>query len=547
MGLAADVTTFAGIEGCCGNSVTNLVHEDLWHGDWAKGPAGGYGSKETDWRGQYDVWEQKSGIVAENTKWTADFTKNTGTIVYTVRQGIHFALDSTSPASRQVNGRELNADDVVSYLKRAISESTAYLYRVNLPLRSANVTKSGPWEVTVTVPLDAMITAIFRFGDVSFIGPAELSTAVMTKRENLVGSGPYIFTEYVPGSSMTLQRNKTYWQRNPVGPGKGDQLPYIDRVQFLIVPDLSTRQAALRTAKFDTAGGYSYDDASAMRKQVPVLKEAKGEVIIPSGSPESIDPPCDTPPFNDIRVRRALFMATDLNSINQNLYHGEGQILSWPFPRTPGYEDLYLGLDDPEMPASVKELYTYNPEKAKQLLKEAGFPNGFKTSAIMLSTTVDFWSIIKDQWSKVGVTLEFHVMESGARRTLLQSGKWSEIADGGMASNSAFHSTPTLTGTPSADANTSRIFDARIDQELASIRSTIVKDGMKAGMKQMKELMKYTLDQAYSIPVPYVSPTIFWWPWLKAYSGEQTIGYYDGPNWVPFTWLDLDLKKSLGH
>jgi len=117
--------------------------------------------------------------------------KNTGTIVYTVRQGIHFALDSTSPASRQVNGRELNADDVVTYLKRAVSESTAYLYRVNLPLRSANVTKSGPWEVTVTVPLDAMITAIFRFG-CSFIGPAELSTAVMTKRENPSAAGVYL-------------------------------------------------------------------------------------------------------------------------------------------------------------------------------------------------------------------------------------------------------------------------------------------------------------------------------------------------------------------
>ena len=44
------------------------------------------------------------------------------------------------------------------------------------------------------------------------------------------------------------------------------------------------------------------------------------------------------------------------------------------------YADLYLGLDDPEMPASVKELYSYNPDKAKELLKEAGYPNGFKTS-----------------------------------------------------------------------------------------------------------------------------------------------------------------------
>jgi peptide/nickel transport system substrate-binding protein len=521
----------------------------MWHGDWAKGPAGGFGTKETDWAGQYDVWEHKAGVIAENTKWTTDFTKNEGTIVYTIRQGVHFALDQTSAASRQVNGRELTADDVVAYLNRTITESTAYLFKTNLDLMKAVITKSGPWEVSVKVPLDALVTAVFRFGDVSFISPQELSKADWLKRENVVGSGPYIFKEYVPGSTMIMERNPNYWMKNPVGPGKGDQLPYIDRVQFLIVPDFSTRQAALRTSKFDQAGGYALEDANAMRKQVPVLKESlSGEANKPVNSPESIDFPSDTAPYNDVRVRRALFMATDLKSINDSLYGGKGQVVSWPWSKVPGYEDLYLGLDDPEMPASVKELYTYNPDKAKQLLKDAGFPNGFKTKAIMISQYVDFWSIIKDQWAKVGVDLSFDVMETGARTTRLNSGKWGdEISDGGVASVSAFHSIPTLTGTPSANANTSRIFDPKVDQGLVDIRNTIVKDGMKAGMKQTKELMKYVLDQAYAIPVPYVSTTTFWWPWLKDYSGETTIGYYDMPNWVPFTWIDQDLKKSMGH
>jgi ABC-type transport system substrate-binding protein len=68
-----------------------------------------------------------------------------------------------------------------------------------------------------------------------------------------------------------MERNPNYWMKNPVGPGKGDQLPYIATVKYIIIPDLSTRQAALRTGKVDQMGGYSYDDASAMSKQVPVL------------------------------------------------------------------------------------------------------------------------------------------------------------------------------------------------------------------------------------------------------------------------------------
>ncbi len=549
-GLQADVTTFAGIEGCCGNSVINLVNNEMWEGDWAKGPAGGYGTKETDWAGQYDVWDHKYGQIAESTKWTTDAAKGEGTIVYTIRQGIRWALDPTSSGSKQVNGRELNADDVVTFLKRMATEPTAYIYRSNIGLRKAVITKTGPREVTVKVALDDLITAIFRFGDVSNVAPMELAGAAMTKRENVVGTGPYIFIEYVPASTMILTRNPNYWMKNPVGPGKGDQLPYIERVQFLIIPDLSTRQAALRTGKLDSMGGYAWEDAGVMRKQVPSLRESQsGEPNKPTNSPESIDPPSDTPPFNDVRVRRAMMMATDFQAINNGLYNGLGQILSWPFQKVPGYEDLYLGLDDPAMPASVKELYTYNPEKARQLLKEAGFPTGFKTKVLMLSQYVDFYSIIKDQWAKVGITLEFDVKDTAARSAIQNSaaGYKEGLSDGGVATAASFHSSPTLTGVPSAAANTSRIFDPVIDKGLVDIRNAILKDGMKAGMRQMKELLKYTLDQAYAIPVPYVSTTTFWWPWLKAYSGETSIGYFNTPNWIPYVWIDQDIKKSMGH
>jgi peptide/nickel transport system substrate-binding protein len=199
------------------------------------------------------------------------------------------------------------------------------------------------------------------------------------------------------------------------------------------------------------------------------------------------------------------------------------------------------------MPASVKELYTYNPDKAKQLLKEAGFPTGLKVKALMISDYVDFYSVVKDMWAKAGIQLEFDVRESATRSQILNRGDFKEwLTDGGVAPVSVFHSTPTLTGTPSAPANTSRIFDAKIDQALVDIRTTILREGMNAGMRQMKELLKYVLDQAYAVPVPYVPQYIFWWPWLKNYSGETTVGYFEGNNWSQYTWLDQDLKKTDG-
>jgi ABC-type transport system substrate-binding protein len=87
-------------------------------------------------------------------------------------------------------------------------------------------------------------------------------------------------------------------------------------------------------------------------------------------------------PYKDIRVRRALMMATDFNAIKRDYLGGEAQIVTFPIPFTKEYAGAYYGPDPAtgvwpsDVPASVKELYTYNPDKAKQFLREAGFPQG---------------------------------------------------------------------------------------------------------------------------------------------------------------------------
>ena len=522
----------------------------MWQGDWARGHAGGYGTDESDWRGQYDIWDHKAGLIAEKTEWFVDAEKNEGRLVYTIRQGIHWALNPVSEASVRVGGREMTADDVVYYLTRVVTDERSYLWRTNPPLRQAKVTKTGPWEVTVTVPLETLITAIFRLGDVTKIGPPELKDSNLANWQDVsFGTGAYMTTDYVPASSISMVKNPNYWMTNPVGPGKGDQLPYIEKVKFLIITDTSTRLAAMRTGKVDRYI-YELDDAIMVRQQCPELLEApSGDPTKPLISPESIDLPGDVPEFSDIRVRRALWMATDLQTINDNMYQGLGVLESWPFQGVKGYEELRVSIDDPDIPPSVKECYTYNPEKAKQLLAEAGYPDGFKTKVITIATEADFWSIIKDQWSKVGVELELDVQEIGAVNSILNAkDNWYQgVTDGGCASDSAFHTTPTLTGVPSAAANTCRIFDPKVDEWLEKVRTTIIEGGTVAGLKEARGLVKYVQEQAYGIPVPYVYKYHMWWPWVKNYTGEETLGYYNSPNYVPFIWIDQDLKKEMGY
>lgn len=525
----------------------DTVYQQLWEGDWARGPAGGYGTKETDWLSDNDIWGLKAGFIAESWKWTADEAKDAGTLVYQIRRGMHWALNPASEASRLVNGREVTADDVAFNLKRVITESTAYLWGRNVELRTANITKTGPWEVTIKVPLSSLASAVSRFGDAVYIVPPEVVARYKDLQDwrNSVGSGAFMVTEFVPGSAITLGRNGNFWMKDPVGPGKGNQLPYLNGFRMLIIPDASTRFAALRTGKVDFMPTVGVDDADQLMKTAPKLQYVASPSNQGRGTPAFMR--IDKPPFNDVRVRRAMNIAIDFKSILQNVYHGRGQIMSWPYSYVPDYADLvFKGPDDPALPASVKELFSYNPDKSAQLLKEAGYPAGFKTSILLSAASpalIDYYSIIKDYLSKVGVDLKLDIKDN-AVFTSMQNARSQEAI------------TPYTTG-PAATwwqmakisgelTNFSYINDPVINTAVVKIQRTVLTDEKEA-TRLYKDLMKsYVLDQAYVLPDVIGNVYYFWWPWLKNYSGEYTVGY-DDPIWPQYIWYDEALKKSMGY
>ena len=159
----------------------------------------------------------------------------------------------------------------------------------------------------------------------------------------------------------------------PVGPGKGNQLPYLDGVKLIIITDQSTRMAGIRTGKVDYCGAVNWEDIPTLKQENPELQY----IEVYKGSDGVTHMRTDKEPFNDIRVRKALFRATDFYDIRQNLAGGKGNIITWPICYYKEYKDAYLPLE--ESSDAVKELYTYDPDAAKQLLAEAGYPEGFKT------------------------------------------------------------------------------------------------------------------------------------------------------------------------
>ena len=524
-----------------------LSTQELWAGDWSKGPAGGYGTGETDWAHNADRFDRKVGMIAETTKWTFDIAKDDATIVYQIRQGIHYALNPASEASRLVNGRELTADDVVFVLKQRISDPDSYVYRTNPEVRPAIITKTGPWEVTVKIPASALMSTIQRLSSATSFYPPEVFQKYnkMAGWKDQVATGAFMLTDYVPGSLIVYTRNPNYWEKDPVGPGKGNQLPYLDSLKNLVIPDASTQQAALRTGKIDVAGGYSPTDAGQMRKQVPALKELVRTSVDGRGSP--IFMRVDLPPFTDVRVRRAMMMGIDFQKILRDFRGGKGQIVTYPFADTKDYHTLFLGLDDPDTPASVKELFSYNPDKAKQLLKEAGFPNGFKTSLLLSSTNtagIDYYSIIKDMWIKVGIDLTLDLRDSGTVTNLNTSRNYA-MTTGTTAPAATFYLGVAYQGT-GQNSNLGNLNDPIVNAALVEIRVATLTDIEQAMKIWREKIAKYVLDQAYAIPNVLEFNHNFWWPWVRGYSGEGPVSYAQ-TIWPSYVWYDTALKKSMGY
>ena len=524
--------------------IPGLYLNSCWEGDWAKGPAGGYGTGETDWGfSNNDIFDLKMGMIIESWEWYVDEATQTGRIVYQVRPGVRWALNPDNEASRLMGGREVTADDVVFSLLRAVNYELAFVYNVSTELRFTPVKKTGPREVTIETSLDTMYTALTRFGDAIFIVPPEVVEKYgdLDEWENQVGTGPFYITDYVSDSFCNTVRNDNFWMTDPVGPGQGNQLPYVDRVKVMVITDASTRLAALRTGKVDQMVPLSYDQADELRVSAKGLIEIQGKHWQGRGSPIFLR--TDTPPFDNVLVRRAMNMAIDRDEINQGLYNGEGDQFPLPYAYTPEYDAMYLKPTDPDYPPILNEIYSYNPEKAKQLLAEAGYPDGFKTKLMIVAVEADYNSILLEYWKAIGVEVEFQIVEGGEKWTT--SMNWAHPA---MITDTTGPVAVFMTGNTYAGKrfNLSILTDDQvITDHLTNVRTYAYQDLTQA-MKEYREMTKHVLEQAYHIPNVAGPVSLFYWPWIKNYSGEITVGY-DDMTWPQYIWLDLDLKRSMGY
>ena len=533
------------------------VYIDSWFGGFSGSTQSGVTEKLgiANWGIDRDEFDLKKGYVPLSVlkgslaeSWEQPDPK---TLIFHIRKGVQW--HDKPPMS----GRALTAKDVEYNWRRMLglgkfTEPSPHQGQLTaLPIESITATD----ERTVVFKLKEPQLGTLRnllIHHAAWVYPPEVIEQHGDVRDwrNVVGTGPYMLTDYVEGLSMTFTKNPDYWGFDEKYPQ--NRLPYIDQLTGLILTEDATILAAIRSAKIDfqglPGGGgaqlQSIDQAESLRRTNPELVMTpwayRAETAFSFNQTE--------PLFKDVNVRKAMQMALDLETINQTYYKGYANIT----PRSL-LGDALVGYIIPfdQWPEAVKQGYRYDPAGAEALLDAAGLTRGadgirFKT----VLSSLDLWDlnyveIAADYWGKIGIDVEIRVLDRPAYMPAMFGHTY-----GGLLHTIAAYDNPpmdTITwdhsssiGKTSNTGHQDPVYDALV--EAAQAATSIEEQQRVVRVVDLYHVANHLRIWSPKPPQFNVNQ-----PWVKGYNGEIDLGWGDRAVIFSRLWIDQDLKKEMGH
>lgn len=513
-------------------NICGPVYENLMMGDIQKGPRG-----TNEFEFGHAEWipdEFLTGQLAESWELVPP-----NKIVWHLRKGVQW-----TGKEGVMEPREFTAQDAELALERYMVSPKSSVGRFNWvdpekPTDKLNATDKYTLELEYT-DFSADWSYLLGWGWSTDIYPPEVVTAGASDWRNIVGTGPFLMDDYVTGTSITYTRNPDYWQTATIG-GKQYQMPLIDKLIYVIIVDESTRLASLRTAKTDVSMSTSWKFKDTLEQSNPDLlrwrRLSMGDFLVAMR--------VDTKPFDDRRVRLAMSMAVDRQTLAKNPYYEptDNPILLH-YPMGANYpESVYTPIE--ELPESAQEQFIYDTEKAKTLLAEAGYPDGFRTEMILHAypDNQDLASMLAGMWEKINVEVELKPMEYAAFQSMFLSKTHKAMV---FYSKGLVHPLTALRynlpGQPWGPANWN---EPQYEQDYLTAKATT--DDVERN-RILKSLNVQAIDAIGYIPLPANYYYIYAWPWVKNYYGESNLGYIaDASQAWAQVWIDQELKETMGY
>ena len=455
-----------------------------------------------------------------------------------------------------MNGRELVAADVAFNFSRnlglgefaADGPSPVISVLGSVPIESITATDSHTVVFTLKQP---MLAALYHIiGDIyGNQYPPEVIRQDGDAKDwtKLVGTGPFMWTGWVEGSSLTFTKNPDYWGHDEKFPE--NRLPYIDELKLLIMPEEATRLAALRSGQLDFLGGfapYAIGAATTIENLERTNPELKRFRYFNRGDNSSAFNITE-PPFDDIRVRRAMQMAIDLETVADTYFKG----LADPTPRAEvGTSFVGYAIPFAEWPEEVKKGYSYDPEGAEQLLDEAGYPRG--ADGVRFKTVLNdaawrdlgYQEIAIQYWDEIGVDVELNIV--GAELGPMMQGVTYE----GMVLYPTGKSSPlpvTAVGWHASDSSYNNITGHNSPEYDAIIAAMDSANTIEEQRLLIRDADFYLIENHLFLWGPIASQSVVTQPWILGYNGETRLGDIDSYASFARLWIDQEMKASMGN
>jgi peptide/nickel transport system substrate-binding protein len=437
-----------------------------------------------------ESWESN----AEGTEWT-----------FTLRDNV------TWHDKPPVNGRAFTSEDVlctIDHIRKLPGHQVGLIGNVD--------TVEAPDEHTVVFKLKSPFAAFDETMANPFlvIVPCEGTNGGFDMATDAIGTGPFILESWKKDQERVYVKNPDYFIE-----GK----PHLDGITTTLMPDAQAQIAALRSGKIDIVSALSTEkrQVEALVKQIDGL-----QLLHEQGTSQTrVVMNVTEPPFDNLLVRKAVAMAVDREGMANTIRAG-GTITG---PVTPS---LFGGLSSEE----VQELVPYDPEAAKELLAEAGFPNGFETEMVVTTgygeTVVREAQWVQEDLAKIGIKVTLDVQDYAT----YISDTWPQL----KYSLIYGLQTPMLSAdeyltteyTSKGTRNWYGINDPKLDQMIQEQKGILDEEERKAALE---EIQHYIIENVSS-PVP-----------LYAYDGQTLLapkvrGYYPHPDYSTLemqdVWLD---------
>ncbi len=429
-----------------------------------------------------------------------------------------------------VNGAQMTANDVKFSFERYIDTSLW-----NLPLADVDHIEAVD---NYTVKF-VMKKPTLRLPDILALPYYQIFNPTHFADKNrfaqqIIGTGAFILKTSEAFSKSTAVRNPKYWGKSTWLPGYTSQgLPFADNLNQTYFSDPASLDAGLRGQSVDSA-----DLEGSLPSRIDDLLKANPKLKVTTDAEWALTPKrvflnWKNALFADVRVRQALSMAIDRQTIVQQAFGGAAIAESSPVP----YDQM--GLDGPPTIDQMGDNFKYNPSGAKQLLAQAGHPNGFSFTALIGATTPSSWeTLLQKYWKDIGVNMDIKSVTPTELSATLIKKDFDAIlseAEGSVLGYNLDQSVRVMFH-PTSPQNYANVNDPELTPLLDKVHTSTNPD-------EWTQLAKQCFDVTNkNVPVLYVCGYHTWFvtqPWIHTIANTYytTILNYGTSNWRNI-WID---------